>query len=85
MHEVNPDIVAIKTAVRHLTARIAQEAQATSQWASLARNRGVAEVGVRLEMVAASLEDALGNAKAIPPLLFEAQESATTEAHSHDH
>jgi hypothetical protein len=84
MHEVNPDLVAIKTAVRHLTARIAQEAQATNHWAALARNRGVAEVGVRLEMVASSLEEALANAKAIPPLLFDAQENATAEAHSHD-
>lgn len=84
MHDVNPDIVAIKAAVRQLTARIEQEAHATNQWASLARNRGVAEVGVRLEMVVSSLEDALASAKAIPPLLFEAQHQETTAAHTHD-
>lgn len=76
MHDVNPDLVAIKTAVRHLSARIAQEAQATSQWSSLAKNRGVPEVGVRLEMVVASLEEALASANAIPDLLFDAQEQA---------
>lgn len=84
MHDVNPDLVAIKTAVRQLTARIEQEAHATKQWASLARNRGVAEVGVRLEMVVSSLEEALASAKAVPPLLFEAQEQATTHSHSHE-
>lgn len=84
MHDVNPDLVAIKTAVRHLTARIEQEARATTQWASLAKNRGVPEVSVRLEMVVSSLEDALASAKAIPPLLFEAQEQATAHSHTHD-
>ena len=84
MHEINPDLVAIKAAVRQLTQRLAQEARATSQWASLAKNRGVPEVGVRLEMIVAGLEEALASANAIPELLFEAQEELTTEAHSHE-
>jgi hypothetical protein len=84
MHETNPDLVAIKTAVRHLAVRLENEAKATAQWASLARNRGVPEVSVRLENVVASLEEALMNAKAVPDLLFEAQEQTVGHTHSHD-
>jgi hypothetical protein len=84
MHDVNPDLVALKAAVRHLAARIVQEAQATGQWAALAKNRGVPEVAVRLDMVVSSLEEALASANEIPGLLFEAQELSNKEAHSHD-
>jgi hypothetical protein len=84
MHETNPDLVAIKAAVRQLAERVELEAHSASQWASLAKNRGVPEVGVRLENVVAALEEALMNAKAVPELLFDAQEQATTEAHAHD-
>jgi len=84
MHETNPDLVEIKAAARQLASRLELEAHATSQWASLAKNRGVSEVSVRLENIVASLEEALVNAKAIPDLLFEAQEQATAEAHAQD-
>lgn len=84
MHTTNPDLVAIKAMVRQLAARLELEAHATAQWASLAKNRGVPEVSVRLENIVASLEEALVNAKAVPDLLFDAQEHATAEAHAHD-
>jgi hypothetical protein len=84
MHETNPDLVAIKASVRQLAARLELEAHSTAQWANLAKNRGVPEVSVRLENVVAALEEALVNAKAVPDLLFDAQEQATAEAHAHD-
>jgi hypothetical protein len=84
MHETNPDLVAIKTAIRHLAVRLENEAKATSQWAALAKNRGVPEVAVRLENVVAAIEDAMTNAKAVPELLFEAQEETVGHTHSHD-
>ena len=84
MHETNPDLVAIKAAVRQLASRLELEAHSTAQWASLAKNRGFAEVSVRLENVVAALEEALMNAKAVPDLLFEAQEQSTAEAHAHE-
>jgi len=84
VHETNPDLVGIKAAVRQLAVRLESEAKAASQWASLAKNRGVPEVAVRLENVVAALEEALSNAKAVPELLFEAQEETTGHAHLHD-
>ena len=84
MHTTNPDLVAIKTMVKQLATRLENEARATTQWATLARNRGVPEVSVRLENVVAALEEAMANTNAIPALLFEAQEHATAEAHAHD-
>lgn len=84
MHDVNPDLVGIKTAVRQMSSRLEQEARAAKQWASLAKNRGVSEVGTRLETVASRLEEALADAREIPPLLFEAQEQAASDTHSHD-
>ena len=56
MHETNPDLVGIKTAVRQLAVRLENEAKASSQWASLAKNRGVPEVAVRLENVVVAYE-----------------------------
>ena len=84
MHDVNPDLVGIKTAVRQMASRLEQEAQAAKQWASLSKNRGVSEVGSRLEKVASLLEEALADAREVPPLLFEAQEQGASDAHSHD-
>jgi len=84
MHETNPDLVAIKAAVRQLAVRLENEAKSTAQWASLAKNRGVPEVAVRLENVVASIETALSNAKAVPDLLFDAQEETAGHAHLHD-
>lgn len=74
MHTTSPDLVAIKTAVRQLAGRLENEARCSFQWASLAKNRGVPEVAVRLENVVAALETALANAKAVPDLLFDTHE-----------
>jgi len=83
MHETNPDLVGIKAAVRQLAVRLENEAKASSQWAALAKNRGVPEVAVRLDVVAA-IEEALSQANAVPELLFEAQEETAGHTHFHD-
>jgi hypothetical protein len=74
MHTTHPDLVAIKTAVRHLAARLENEATAAGHWASLARNRGVEDVAERLDVAASSLEDARAQAEMAAELLFDAQE-----------
>lgn len=74
MHTTHPDLVSIKTAVRHLASRLENEAIAAGHWASLAKNRGVDDVAERLRVVAESLEDANANAEAAVELLFDAQE-----------
>ena len=74
MHTMNPDIVSIKTAVRQLAARLEVEAKSSKQWASYARNRGLPEAAVRLDLVAAALREAFVNAEAAAERLFEAQE-----------
>ncbi|HEY5502779.1 MAG TPA: hypothetical protein VIJ97_05665 [Candidatus Anoxymicrobiaceae bacterium] len=84
MHETNPDLVGIKAAVRQLAVRLENEAKASSQWAALAKNRGVPEVAVRLENVVAAIEEALSQANAVPELLFEAQEETAGHTHFHD-
>ncbi len=81
MHTTHPDLVAIKTAVRHMSARLENEATAAGHWASLAENRGVTDVAERLRSVAESLEDANANAEAAVELLFDAQERQAGEEH----
>jgi hypothetical protein len=81
MHTTHPDLVATKTAVRHLAARLENEATAAGHWASLSRNRGVEDVAGRLENVASALKDAIVHAEAAAELLFDAQERQATEDH----
>jgi hypothetical protein len=83
MHTTHPDLVAIKTAVRHLAARLENEATSAGHWASLSRNRGVEEVAERLDGVASALEDAMAQANAAAELLFDAQELKAAEGHHH--
>ncbi len=83
MHTAHPDLVAIKTAVRHLAARLENEATAAGHWASLCRNRGVDDVAERLDNVASAFKDAMAHAEAAAELLFDAQERQATENHDH--
>lgn len=83
MHTTHPDLVAIKTAVRHMASRLQNEAVAAGHWASLSRNRGVEAVADRLEAVASELEDAISQAEAAAELLFDAQEHQSHEHHEH--
>ena len=84
MHTTHPDFVAIKTAVRHMATRLDNEATAAGHWASLAENRGVPEVAVRLRGVVSALEEATVNSEMAIELLFDAQERQTEEAHGLD-
>ena len=79
MHTTHPDLVSIKTAIRHMAVRLENEATAAGHWASLAENRGVSDVAERLRSVAAALEDANVNADAAVELLFDAQERQASE------
>lgn len=81
MHTTHPDLVAIKTAVRHMAARLENEATAAGHWASLAENRGVGDVAERLRGVAETLEAASAGAGAAAELLFDAQERQAREEH----
>jgi len=83
MHTTHPDLVAIKTAVRHLAARLENEATAAGHWASLSRNRGVEGLAGRLDNVASALKDAMAHAEAAAELLFDARERQATEGHDH--
>lgn len=85
MHTTHPDLVAIKTAVRHLAARLENEAAATGHWAALSENRGVGEVAVKLRGAIASLEAAKVAAREAGDLLFDAQERLSAEEHHHQH
>jgi len=89
MHMVT-DIVSIKTAIIHLASRLESEAKTTEQWASLARNRDLPEVSVRLEQVAAALKEAFVHAEAAIERAREAQENVGVsddgnENHNHEH
>ncbi|MDD5747852.1 MAG: hypothetical protein PHP64_02190 [Actinomycetota bacterium] len=70
------DIVSIKTGVRQLASRLEYEAKACEQWASLARNRELPEVAVRLEEVVAALKVAYANAEAALGVARETQEQS---------
>lgn len=81
MHTTHSDLVAIKTAVRHMAARLENEAIAAGHWSSLAQNRGIDDVAERLRTVAAAIEDANANAETAVELLFDAQEREASEGH----
>ena len=83
MHTTHPDLVAIKTAVRHLAIRLENEAAATGHWASLSSHRGVPEVSTKLEHVIALLEQASREVKEAGDSLFDAQERMSAEDHHH--
>lgn len=71
MHTVSPDLVAMKTAMRQMKARLEQEAGAAVQWANLAENRKVPGVPEELEAAARSLEAACGLVQKAIELVLE--------------
>jgi hypothetical protein len=83
MHTTHPDLVAIKTAVRHMATRLDNDATAAGHWAALAKSRGVDEVVAPLEGVGAALREAVANAEAAVKLLFDAQEREVDDGHHH--
>lgn len=84
MHMTSTDLVSLKTAIRHMAARLESESIAASQWASIARNRGVLEVAVRLEETSVALKNAYVNASWAAERLFEVQEKEASESHHHE-
>ena len=84
MHTTHPDLVAIKTAVRHMATRLDNDATAAGHWASLAKSRGVPEVAAPLESIAAALEEAVATAEIAIELLFDAQERIMEESHEEE-
>lgn len=83
MHTINPDIVSMKTVVRQLASRLEVEAKSSEQWASYARNRGLPEAAVRLDLVTTALKEAFVNAEAAAERLFEAQEHEVSGHEDH--
>jgi len=84
MHTTHPDLVAIKTAVRHMATRLDNDAAAAGHWASLAKSRGVPEVVAPLESIGSALEEAVANAEIAIELLFDAQERILEESHEEE-
>ena len=84
MHMTNPDLVSIKTAVRQLAARLANEAASAEQWANLSKNRGVTEAGTLLNDVSEIIDKARVAAEAAAEKLFEVQE-AESSLHDNEH
>jgi hypothetical protein len=84
MHTTHPDLVAIKTAVRHLATRLDNDATVAGHWASLAKSRGVPEVVAPLESIGAALQEAVANAEIAIELLFDAQERFMEESHEEE-
>lgn len=80
MHITEPDLVSIKTAVRHLSQRVSQASLEAGHWSNLAGHRGVGEVSERLREVQERLEEVGSQLDEAAELLFEAQE----EQGSHD-
>ncbi len=74
MHMTEPDLVPFKAAVRNLSTRLRDEATATEHWASIAKNRGLPVVAVRLEDVAAALKTAYVNSETALSRLSEVQD-----------
>ncbi|MBU4174763.1 MAG: hypothetical protein KKB90_04440 [Actinobacteria bacterium] len=85
MHITNPDLVAIKTAIRHLASRVEAEVSEAEHWSSLAGNRGVGDVSATLDSVAETLRNAHADLDAAARLLFDAQEQQSSQAHDHPH
>ncbi|MBU4195082.1 MAG: hypothetical protein KKE79_02895 [Actinobacteria bacterium] len=74
MHMENPDLAAIKTAIRHLASRVEAEAVEARHWSNLAKNRGVGDVSATLDNAAETLRNAHAGIDAAAQLLFEVQE-----------
>lgn len=85
MHMTNPDLLAIKTAVRHLAGRVEAEVVEVEHWSNLARNRGVGDVSATLDDVADTLRKAHADIDAATEMLFEAQEQRSAHDHEHPH
>ena len=84
MHMTNPDLVSIKTALRQLAARLANEAASAEQWANLSKNRGVPEAGTLLNDVSEIIDKGRAAAEAAAEKLFEVQE-AESSLHDNEH
>jgi len=84
VHMTNPDLVSIKTAVRQLAARLANEAASAEQWANLSKNRGVPDAGTLLNDVSEMIDKARVTAEAAAEKLFEVQE-AESSGHDNEH
>jgi len=85
MHMANPDLVVIKTAIRHLAGRVEAEATEVEQWSSLAGNRGAGNVSETLDNVARTLRNARADLDAAARLVFEVQEQQSSHHHDHPH
>jgi predicted translin family RNA/ssDNA-binding protein len=80
MHISEPDLVSIKTAVRHLSQRVSQASVEAGHWSNLAGYRGVAEVSENLKEAQEKLEEVGRQIDGTAELLFDAQEQQA----SHD-
>ena len=73
MHNIHPDFVGMKAAVRQFSARLELEEKAALQWAALAKNRGAPDVAGLLEAAARAIKEAEENASGAARLLSRDQ------------